>query len=231
MGLNFMLKKLKEIVKDNPFLKELSEVSDFNNFDILNVYMYGSRVYGTHSEKSDYDYIMVTSSIITDGVTQFFKNNVNVTIYNQHEFAKLIIEHEISILECLFLPSDMKYETIDFEFKLDRNKLRESISAKASNSWVKAKKKMTVEKDLDMYVGQKSLFHSMRILNFGIQLAESGKIKYYDSGIWMWGAITATHKNPLTGTTLLETWEDYNTVWKRVYNLLKSDFKKVCPKV
>lgn len=219
-----MLKKLREIVKEHPFLKELSEDSEFINFDILNIYMYGSRVYGTHSEKSDYDYIMVTSTIITDGVTQFFKDNINVTIYNKHEFSKLIAEHEISILECIFLPNDMKYETIEFAFNLDRSKLREAISAKASNSWVKAKKKMTVEKDLDMYVGQKSLFHSLRILKFGTQLATIGKIKDYAEANWIWELIGDPN-------SLVETWEDFYLVWHRVYNMLKTEFKKVAPKV
>ena len=44
---------------------------------------------------------------------------------------------------------------------------------------IKAKKKMIVEKDLDMRCGAKSLFPSIRIPMFAVQIAKHGKITQY----------------------------------------------------
>ena len=39
---------------------------DYNNPNILNIYQHGSRVYGTASEKSDYDYICIVEDDFFD---------------------------------------------------------------------------------------------------------------------------------------------------------------------
>ncbi len=52
--------------------------------------------------------------------------------------------------------------------------MRKSISAVVSNSWVKSKKKMLVENE--DYIGRKSMWHSLRILRFGIQIAKHERI-------------------------------------------------------
>ncbi len=61
-------------------------------------------------------------------------------------------------------------------FKLDKTKLRVAISTIVSNSWVKGKKKLIVQGDYDLNLAIKSTFHSLRILDFGTQIAMEGKI-------------------------------------------------------
>lgn len=60
---------------------------------------------------------------------------------------------------------------------LEKKKVRHSISQKCSNSFVKAKKKLTVEKDYDRYCSMKSLFHSIRMAIFAYQYGKDGVIK------------------------------------------------------
>lgn len=216
--------------------------------DTLNIYPYGSKVYGTATEKSDDDFIIVmtdegfantydlrviygvveakdgtakTAGIrCSDGVGYVFDG----TIYSKSAFEEKILAHEVSVLECLWLPpgTAVKNEH-DFskDFILDLPTLRESFSSKASNSFVKAKKKFTVEKDRSPYLAKKSLFHSLRILVFGMQIASYGRIINYSAANRFWYKI---NRNPS------ERWEDYKAEWQPIYNRLSSAFRLLAPK-
>lgn len=194
--------------------------TELGSYCVSNVYLYGSRVYGTARKDSDYDFIIVVEDRLENGSIQLMNDMVNITIYDLNMFQQLLNDHEISILECIFLPDDKKIEKRHFEFNLDLKKLRKSLSKKSSNSYVKAKKKMTVEKDFDVYVAQKSLFHSFRILHFGAQLAKCGKIVNYSEANWVWDDIVDSKS---------VDWNEYHSGWHNTYNLLKTMFRKAAP--
>lgn len=103
--------------------------------------------------------------------------------------------------------------------------LRESISEKISHSWVKGKKKLTVgsvpPREDDRRSGMKSIFHSFRICDYGIQIMERGKIIDYGSMNMYWDRL----KN-FDGT-----WNDLSHEFKPEFNALKTKFKLICPKV
>lgn len=145
------------------------------------IYQYGSRVYGTINEKSDWDYIVI-SDRHKDKLDIHNGNELNITVYPVNEFKKQLEMHEISAIELFFLNKEhVVYSRYNFDFKLDLVKLRHSVCQKVSHSWVKAKKKLTVMDDFDPYIGKKSLFHSLRILDFGVQIAKHGRINNYSS--------------------------------------------------
>lgn len=176
-----------------------------------NVYSYGSWTYGTQNEKSDLDFIVVGDNVSTESQIHSWGD---LHLFSTSDFIQKIKEHEISALECLFLPEKLKQEYFKIEFTLNLEVLRHSISQKSSNSWVKAKKKLEVEKEL--YIAQKSLFHSLRILTFGIELAQTGKITNYNQS-QLWKMVLDCPP---------EKWSSL----KPLYNSLKSKFKEVCPK-
>lgn len=180
------------------------------------VYTYGSKVYGSFNKTSDTDYIVVAD--IKEKL-EFHSETEDVQVYPFREFLKALDNHEIWALECVFLPEELKLEKNDFyKFTLDLNKLRESISQKASHSWVKAKKKITVEKDYA--IGQKSLFHSLRILKFGIQIAKEGSIKNFSEANFFLKEIKEKPTN----------WPALQKDYQKIYNSLKSEFKLLTPK-
>jgi len=184
----------------------------------LNVYIYGSRAYGCNRADADFDFIVVTKDITINETVDH--QNINMAVYSIEDFKKKIAEHEISVLECLFLPADkILKQDVGFEFVLDLKQLRRSLSEKSSNSWVKAKKKFDVENQT--YIAKKSLFHSLRILMFGIQLAQHGKIVDFVAANGYWNEIML---NPATD------WKTYNSLYKKIYNELKYAFKKAAPK-
>lgn len=186
----------------------------------LNVYMFGSRVYGTNTPTSDKDWICVTEDKRTSA-------NVNIHYYTQKEFQSLLDAHEIQMLECYFLPIHQKREQIRFTFKLDKQKLRTSISTITSNSWVKGKKKLIIAGDYDWYLGIKSVFHSLRILDFGIQIATHRKIINYASMNYVfWDLI----KMKESGLDRIELWKAIDVKYRKMFNAKSSQFKQLCPK-
>lgn len=189
-------------------------VSLFKN-ELINAYTYGSKVYGTKSGRSDKDYIVIATKSAPGSV---LLPDTDIQVHSQEGFTKALFSHEIWALECLFLPEDLKIENIKFSFDLDLAKLRTEISSKSSNSWVKAKKK--IEKEKDQYIGEKSLWHSLRIIDFGIQIATTGRIYNYQSMNEFYPLIVNTNK----------TWNELSTEFKPLYNLKHSQFKKLCPK-
>lgn len=178
---------------------------------------YGSRVYGTHREDSDYDYIgLVPANRMVDTGTEYRWNTLNVHIYNRYDFQKQLERHKIHTLEAYYLPNSCVPK--EFKFELDLPKLRVEVAEKASHSFVKARKK--IDKEHDFYVGFKSLFHSLRILNFGIQIASKGKIDYTAANKYWFEIRDAGEYN----------WDYYKNKYQPVYNELATEFRKLAPK-
>jgi hypothetical protein len=129
-------------------------------------------------------------------------------------------------LECYLLPEQhiLKPASVKWAFELDLVKLRHSLSGKASQSFVKAKKKFISPyewADQERERGKKSLFHSFRILNFGLQIAQHGRIVNYAAANHIFEEIFSEPSND---------WEVYQERWKPEFNMLNTEFRKVAPK-
>ncbi len=81
---------------------------------------------------------------------------------------------------------------------------------------MKCKKKLTVEKDYNPYIGKKSLWHSFRILMFGIQMLETGKIYDYSCANFLYDEIVNNPEND---------WNYYKEKYQKLYNSYKSKFR------
>lgn len=187
-----------------------------NNKKLLNTYLYGLFVYGTNDEESDVDYIYIVDHQDNDE-EQFLLGKTNITIYPVDYFQSKIDNHDVSALECYFLPEKYKIELHRFNFTLDLEKLRRSFSEKSSNSWVKAKKKIDVHKEYR--IGMKSLFHSIRIISFGIQIVKFGMIHYNEVNS-TWRQIKEQN---------FKTWAEYKNYYQEFYNKLHSEFRLIAP--
>jgi predicted nucleotidyltransferase len=199
-------------------------IFDKFGYDILNIYQFGSRVYGTNTEKSDYDFIIVVNSAEIskiDGLEFFIDSNfINVTIYSKDHFQQKIDEHEISCLECLYIDEIYKFETIKFNFVLNLQTFRHSISSKCSNSWSVANKKLTVENDIKRSL--KSIFHVFRIYDFAIQLIETNSINFKTKN--------HLHKELFEIPENLITWEYLKSLYINGRNCLATKFKTLANK-
>lgn len=189
-----------------------------DNTDILALFDYGSVVYGTVSPQSDHDLIAVVKD--TALPMNLSKEKLDVTVYKESQFKDMVAQHEISVLECLFLDTKHVHKnTLNIEFKLDKQTLRSSVSGKSSNSWVKAKKKFIIEEDYSPYIGKKSAWHAVRMLDFATQIAKDGKISNYSSTNLLFKEVLKC-----------ETWEEIDQNFRLIYNTKASEFRLVAPK-
>jgi predicted nucleotidyltransferase len=149
--------------------------------DVLAIFPYGSRVYGTANLDSDYDFIIVTkSAFLKNGA---FKQNaissvdrkIQGVLYSRSGFIDAINNYEIGALECLFLdPSLVILPSKFFKIqKWEEKQLVQKIIEKASASWHIASMQ---SKDDYKESAKKGIFHALRILMFGIQLKEHKRI-------------------------------------------------------
>ena len=160
---------------------------------IKGCYIFGSQVYGTASENSDWDIILVANAASPDVEYNVGKFNIHIIVPDL--FEKLVRDNHIKVIECLFAPewAQLKPYPIEFVFKPDS--FRHNVSHTVSNSWVKCKKKLDQG---DYYIGIKSMFHSLRIASFGIQFSMKREIQFDYCNIywrelsekeWDWGKL------------------------------------------
>ena len=163
-------------------LTEICKEFGLNEADIVNVYGYGSRIYGTHREDSDYDYVVVfKSAMLPDGS---FKSNAKSTedrsmqiiCYSRGGFKAGLENYDISCIESLFLPSEFVVAK-KWPFKMDKINIKEfasKIISKASASWHSAGLALS---DGEYYHAKKGYYHAVRILDFAKQLKDSNFTK------------------------------------------------------
>ena len=157
------------------FIKNiLAAKYDIRSEKVKGVYLYGSRLYGVADEKSDYDYIVIVDMIKNDYL-QYESKELDIHVISESYYKKLLDKHSIMALEVYYHSKDFLQDY--FEFNLSLDTLRRKISAVVSNSWAKARKKLDIPEE-DDYLGLKSLFHSIRILSYGIDIARDGNIDF-----------------------------------------------------
>jgi len=197
-------------------IQDILNITNIHPKRIINIYMFGSSVYGNVNKNSDRDFIVIAKSSITE---KEFKSDIyNIHLLSEDRFLLGLKNHNIRDLECIYAPAWAKLVTNkDFDFEINKPSLRHSISHSNSISYVKSKKKLAQG---DYYIGIKSLFHSMRIANFGIQLATENKITDFTSCNWIWDEINSKKW----------TWEELDARWKPYNNELMHDFRIKCSK-
>jgi hypothetical protein len=152
--------------------------------EILAIYPYGSRVYGTASENSDYDYIVVTKgAFLKSGA---FKQNaissddrkIQGVLYSRTGFIDALNNYEMGAIECIFLDSSQVLLS-KWPFSIQKwntKEMADKVIQKASASWHIASRQ---SKDGFKAIAKKGIFHSLRILMFGLQLKEYQTIYNY----------------------------------------------------
>jgi predicted nucleotidyltransferase len=221
---NKMINKVKDIV--NKSIKQPN---------ILAVIPYGSTVY-KNKTSSDYDFV-----VIVDGENYqdiHGRDDIDITILGKNKFIQECNSHTVRSMELLFTPFETENlfisDTLKSEIcllrkqKIDRGKIRENFSRTTSNSYVKAKKKIIVKEDFDYMTSLKSLWHSIRITDFAIQIIEKGSIDFSSMNL-LYKDIEQDYKN-YSSDNKNEMWKSLNLKYKPIFNNKHSAFKALCPK-
>lgn len=200
-----------------PKIEDILAAAKMHPSRAKNIYVFGSRVYGTDSEASDWDIVLVGNSSVDS--LEIKHELFNIHVYTPKKFQEDLDWHMPKNLECVMAPEWAKLkQDIDFRFELQPAKLRHAISHVSSNSWVKAKKKLTVA---DEYaIGVKSLFHAIRIPMFGAQIAASGSIGDFGCANHIWDRIKEKKWD----------WKALDAEFRAEHNRALTEFRKLASK-
>ena len=211
------------------------------NIEILGVYIYGSRLWNNDNENSDLDYciIILDNSSLWKNIetnNQYFQiesDDIDFHIMSETYYKDLVQKCDEMALSLYFQDNPLlKYH---YSTELNLQNLRISFSTKSNNSYVKSKKKLTVEDNTNknLKLAYKSMFHSLRILSFGIDIAnfiiKNSKIYLNQSSKY------SSFYNSMDIETIKfdfenNSWENLHKIYKPIFNELSSTFKKLAPK-
>lgn len=154
--------------------------------DITAIYIRGSRAAGNHTNSSDYDCVVVIYSpysINSYRMHSFYdmidgdQPEIDVTLIDHKSFLRSIEMNETSALECIFSPLCFKLEyNYTKHFRLDKFYLRKYMMLCVSARY----KKFIREKTY------KHLFIATKILSYGLQLINYGKIVDFQEINYIW---------------------------------------------
>lgn len=146
---------------------------------VRNIFLYGSRVYGSAKETSDYDIIYISSNLLAHEEKRATLNDIllNIHVITPDKFKADLLNHDIMNLECFYAPDFARIlEKEPLKFQLNKKKLIKNNLAQSYSAWQNGKRKV---QDFDIHKGVKSLFHSIRMLMFASQILENDKIIDY----------------------------------------------------
>jgi predicted nucleotidyltransferase len=210
-------------------IDDIIKASGLHKSRVHNIYVFGSRVYQTHSDNSDWDIIVVANNSVE--AIEIKSDLYNIHIYTPKKFQEDLDWHMPKNIECYFAPIWAKLqEKINFDFTLDVKKLRHATSHVSSNSWVKSKKKLEIG---DYHTGIKSIFHSLRIPIFSTQLIENGQIDF-TSANFIWNKIMRVDSDWCNYSDLPSVvsyknwnWEELDLEFRELRNNILTEFRKV----
>jgi predicted nucleotidyltransferase len=207
--------------ESNPFISDITNAPDINKIieltkisrhRIWNIYMFGSRVYGTYREDSDYDIILVASSL--DCGKEIKDKKYNIHIVSPDQFEDGLRSYNMSYLECIFAPDFAKLqERRSFPLEIRSKFFKKQVIRQSSVSWNKAEKRI---EDGEIFRGIKSLFHSFRILSFGLQIVSSKRIDSFSSYNRLWDEISNNND---------KTWKAFKDRYYKERLILENRFR------
>jgi hypothetical protein len=149
---------------------------------------------------------------------EIHSGDFNIHVMTEYQFLKNLKDHHSSSVEAFFTPKEFRLqEDVKFDWNPNIPSLRHSFSHISSNSWVKAKKKM---EQGDYYIGVKSLFHSLRIPIFGIQIAQTGSIYDFSVANYIHNKIFSKEW----------TWNELDSEFRPLRNSILTDFRNITTK-
>eukprot|EP01124_Arcella_intermedia_P012136 TRINITY_DN1843_c0_g1_i2.p1 TRINITY_DN1843_c0_g1~~TRINITY_DN1843_c0_g1_i2.p1 ORF type:complete len:668 (-),score=122.65 TRINITY_DN1843_c0_g1_i2:1069-3072(-) len=201
----------------------------------------GSRLYGTATESSDWDYIAVTSQKTTNLVnpspsaemTEYNLKDyrftveyeidvytcqsqaINITFYSEEYFTLLLRSHNIGVLECLYRPRE--YVLLNklqiSSWKLDIDVLKRSLIWQSKRELIVARKKLREGK---VRKAKKLLFLSIRTLLYGLDLIKDHQITNYECANALWDEINNSPQN---------NWKNLYSPFKLIHKNYEKEFK------
>jgi predicted nucleotidyltransferase len=167
---------------------EIIKAAGVHPLKVKNIYVFGSRVYGTATADSDYDVIVVANSM--EESKEVVVGELNIHVWTPDKFIRDLKNLDMHNLECVFAPDKAKIlekvNYMDANFKIKPDQMKFAAMQQSFNRFHTAKMKLI---DGDIHRGVKSLFHSLRILLFAKQILRYGRIEDFTEANQFWSDI------------------------------------------
>lgn len=205
-----------------PTKEEIIDIIKFHPLKVRNIYLFGSQVYGTQREDSDYDFIVVACSMMDK--QEIRHDNFNIHIHTPDIFLDGLKEYQMQYLECIYAPFFAKIQEKmiqpDKNFSLKLDMLKYKGMGQSFNAFHKAKDRII---DGETFRGVKSLWHSLRILEFFRQIIENKKIVDFSASNEYWKMISADLEEHGDGGD--DDWDFYKNKYLPIKIELEKFFK------
>jgi predicted nucleotidyltransferase len=197
-------------------INEILEVAKVHPARAIAAYVYGSRVYGTAGEESDWDVSLIAKTSVE--AIEVKTERFNIHVYTWDRWVADLEWHNPKNLECHFAPEKaVLLEKQRHDLSINEARLRHAVCHVSSNSWVKARKKL---EGGEYRTGVKSLFHSIRIPMFGTQIAREGTICDFSCANSLWKEIGSRDWN----------WASLDERFRNERNSVLTEFRKFAAK-
>lgn len=183
-------------IKPDTFFKDVISVllkENFKETDILEIILVGSRLYRAHTEKSDYDVIVITKNLNGQSIN---KGIYNITCFTKDSFQESLNKQKMLCIEAFFAGISYKYKNIPFSFNLNKNILIENTRINT---------KATLERAIKNY-SKKHIWHAIRINMFKEQLCNSGILHNFKEANWFLNECLYSYKSI---DELIEEYKEY----------------------
>mmetsp|Transcript_62158 Transcript_62158/g.116285 ORF Transcript_62158/g.116285 Transcript_62158/m.116285 type:complete len:405 (-) Transcript_62158:155-1369(-) len=148
----------------------------------VGLYVHGSTIF-FNKEPKDLDMLAIVDQpkkFIDSGSkeAQFIVGRCEVSVYERDFWLSRLEAMDMTMLTCIstpksFVPMEIQDDRVR-NLKISLDVLEESVASFAEYTWLKAFRKMDGHQDL--YAGGKNCYFVFRLLSFGCQVAERGRI-------------------------------------------------------
>eukprot|EP01124_Arcella_intermedia_P006836 TRINITY_DN14131_c0_g1_i1.p1 TRINITY_DN14131_c0_g1~~TRINITY_DN14131_c0_g1_i1.p1 ORF type:complete len:651 (-),score=166.09 TRINITY_DN14131_c0_g1_i1:9-1961(-) len=157
-------------------------------YQVLNIYLFGSRLHQCATQSSDYDYIVILEGPYFFGSKVHDDGIFNLNSYHRKHFQDLITENIVWAMMVNWLPqSCILKETHKFSENIRLPTLKRAILMDSSHNFAKAKR---LWMEGDHKKAKKNIVHGLRWLMFGEQIIETGRIEDFTLGNNYWNEVT-----------------------------------------
>ena len=184
----------KPVISEQELQAVLAEL-DRTWGDCCGLYVHGSTIFA-NQPPHDLDLIAVVDhakqEVPQDSPdSQFTLGRCEVSVYERRTFLEKLEAMDLTMLTCLSTPKRFVLKELQDarlrDFKLDLAVLEESVVSYAEYTWMKAQRVLNEWKD--PYKSSKNAYFVFRVLEFGCQLADHGRIVNLKAANHKWDVI------------------------------------------
>lgn len=162
--------------------------------ELLNLYLFGSRLCGVEKPDSDYDFLgicqgkyfyayrLYETTVPAEESPTGEELSVSINLQHTTYFDETLKDAFINSVMLLYLPSDFVFKehyNIRSAYTLHYPNLRQSIQMDSTHNAAKAKR---LWRELDFYTAKKNVLHGIRYLRYAIEVLETGAITDFTAG-------------------------------------------------